>query len=393
MQAAYLAGAAEYVDAQKSLTAIQAERDQLVKSIPTSMIVKSVEPREIRVLPRGNWMDDSGEVVQPAIPAFLGSLDSQGRATRLDLAEWLCGDENPLTARTMVNRLWFLMFGRGICASVDDLGGQGSYPSHPELLDYLACEFVDSGWDIKYVLRLIAHSATYRQSSQPSPQLREADPYNELFARQGRFRVSAEMVRDAALWTSGLLIEQQGGRSARPYQPAGYYAQLNFPRREYQADHGTNQYRRGVYTHWQRTFLHPMLKAFDAPSREECTAMRSRSNTPLQALTLLNDPSFVETARVFAEKILRESATMDRDRLDWAYRRALSRSADAFELEQMLELLAEHRRHYAAHPDQAVALTSAGEAARGEDLDVTELAAWTSAARVILNLREMTTRY
>ncbi|MEL7266117.1 MAG: PSD1 and planctomycete cytochrome C domain-containing protein, partial [Planctomycetota bacterium] len=273
----------------------------LTDSIPQTVVSQSVKPRTIRVLPRGNWMDDSGEIVQPAIPAFLGKLDTgERRATRLDFANWLCESNNPLTSRTMVNRVWSLLFGRGICTSVDDFGGQGTYPSYPELLDQLSIDFVGSGWDIKHLIRGIVHSRAYKRSSLPQEQTRTADPYNDNFARQGRFRIDAEMVRDAALSISGLLVEKIGGPSNRPYQPEGYYAQLNFPRRVYKADKGADQYRRGVYTHWQRTFLHPMLKAFDAPSREECTARRARSNTPVQALTMLNDPTFVEAAAALA---------------------------------------------------------------------------------------------
>lgn len=351
-------------------------------------------------------MDDSGEIVQPAIPEFLGKLDVQDRrATRLDLARWMCSPENPLTARTMVNRLWLLMFGQGICASVDDLGGQGSYPSHPALLDWLSNEFIRSGWDIKHMLRLIVTSEAYQRSSLPSEAMRQEDPYNQRLARQGRFRVDAEAVRDSILVTSGLLVERVGGRSTKPYQPAGYYAQLNFPRREYQADEGADQYRRGVYTHWQRTFLHPMLKAFDAPSREECTAVRSRSSTPLQALTLLNDPSLVEAACVFAARICSQAGPTPEQRIAWAYEQALSRRPDAAIAEELHQLYTQHYEHYCQHPEQATALLRTGHqplpplatAVEQPASDVTvapaELAAWTSVARVIFNLHETITRY
>ncbi|WP_417730678.1 PSD1 and planctomycete cytochrome C domain-containing protein [Rosistilla oblonga] len=370
-----------------------AARDAFAKTITTTPISKSVTPRPIKILHRGNWMDESGEVVEPAIPEFLGALETEGRATRLDLANWMCEPENVSTARTMVNRLWYLMFGRGICSSVDDFGGQGTFPSHPELLDYLAVEFVESGWDIKQMLRMIARSATYRQSSKPSAALRAQDPYNDLFARQGRFRISAEMVRDTNLMISGLLVEKVGGPSSKPYQPAGYYAQLNFPRRTYVADDGPDQYRRGVYTHWQRTFLHPMLKAFDAPSREECTAMRSRSNTPLQALTLLNDPSFVEAARAFAVRIMREPEGSVADRIDWAYRQTVLRDADPFVRQELEKLYASHHEHFAGNLDQAQQMVGHGKAPVPDTLDTAELAAWISVARVLLNLNETITRY
>lgn len=390
----YLSQSEEIIALNQAISDKQASRKKLYEAAPETVVSKSVQPRTIRVLPRGNWMDDSGEIVGPAIPRFLGELElEQRRPTRLDLADWLCRGDNPLTARTMVNRLWSLLFGRGICASVDDFGGQGTYPSYPDLLDALAIEFVQSGWDIKQIMRSVVMSQTYRRSSIPTQQLKEQDPYNDLFARQGRFTVDAEVVRDGALSISGLLVESVGGPSVRPYQPPGYYAQLNFPRRTYAADSGQNQYRRGLYTHWQRTFLHPMLKAFDAPSREECTAKRARSNTPLQALVLLNDPTFVEAARVFAERIMREGGDRDDQRLDWAYRSAVSRSPETSIREPLASLYQQHLAHYQSNLSQAEKLVALGGAAVAKDLDVAQLAAWTSVARVILNLHETITRY
>lgn len=390
----YVAESAEMVALQKRIADKQLARKTAYESAPETVVSKSVPPRTIRILPRGNWMDDSGEVVEPAIPAFLGTLETgDRRPSRLDLAEWLCRDDNPLTARTMVNRLWSLMFGRGICASVDDFGGQGTYPSYPELLDALAMEFVDSGWDIKQMIRSMVTSETYQRSSTPTETLLEQDPYNDLFARQGRFCVDAEAVRDGALSISGLLVENVGGASVRPYQPAGYYAQLNFPKRKYVADDGDNQYRRGLYTHWQRTFLHPMLKAFDAPSREECTAARTRSNTPLQALVLLNDPTFVEAARVFAERIMQEGGGEIDQRIDWAYQTAVSRSPEPLVRDQLRRVYDQHLAYYQSNTDQAEKLVAHGGAPVAKGLDTAELAAWTSVARVILNLHETITRY
>lgn len=369
------------------------EREKRLAETPKTVVSKSVTPRPIRILPRGNWMDDSGPVVEPAIPQFMGQLESDQRLTRLDLANWLTQPDHPLTARTMVNRLWSLMFGRGLCSSVDDFGGQGTYPSYPELLDALSLDFVQSGWDIKRQLRQIVLSQTYQRRSDWSPELKQRDPYNDLFARQDRFGLLAESVRDTALAISGLLVEQVGGPSVHPYQPAGYYAQLNFPRREYKADTDQNQFRRGVYTHWQRTFLHPMLKAFDAPSREECTAQRSRSNTPLQALTLLNDPTFVEAARGLAVRMMQHDAAAPADRVRWAYQEAVSRPPTA-EMERILvDVYERHREEFRQDPAAAQELTSVGVAPKPEDLDVVELAAWTNVARIILNLHEVITRY
>ena len=390
----YLAKAEPIVELNQQIAKLQAERKTIENSATKTPVSKSVAPRTIRVLPRGNWMDDSGDVVQPAIPAFVGKLETgDRRATRLDLANWLCEPDNMFTSRTMANRLWYLMFGRGICSSVDDFGGQGTFPSHPDLLDWLALDFVESGWDVKQLLRTIVTSDTYRRSSKPTPQQLANDPYNDLLARQGRFPIAAEMVRDGALAICGLLVEKTGGQSTKPYQPAGYYGQLNFPKRAYAADKGNNQYRRGVYTHWQRTFLHPMLKAFDAPSREECTAARSRSNTPLQALTLLNDPTFVEAARVFAVRIMREGGAAADERIAWAYRTAVSRRPEQPVVAALRQLHQHHLAHYQAHVEDAKQLIATGASPVASELDAAELAAWTSVARVVLNLHETITRY
>jgi len=378
----------------KQLQARKAEKAALENSIPKMPMVVAVAPRLMRILPRGNWMDDSGPVVQPAVPEFLGRLDTPGRrATRLDLARWLTSADNPLTSRALANRLWRLYFGAGICRTVDDLGAQGEWPSHPDLLDYLASTLIDSGWDIKHLIRTIVLSETYRQASQPRPELAKIDPDNRLWARQSRFRLEAEEVRDAALAASGLLVTTIGGPSVYPYQPAGYYAQLNFPVRTYHADTGDKQYRRGLYTHWQRSFLHPMLKAFDAPSREVCSASRPRSNTPLQALTLLNDPSFVEAARVLATRILHEGGAAEASRIDWACRQVTSRRPLPEIAQTLAELHARHRAFYRAHPGAARRISRAGMAPVPQDLDPADLAAWTSVARVLLNLHETITRY
>lgn len=390
----YLTTSKEFDAAKKRIAASKGKIEQLHAKIPTTVVSKSVTPREIRILPRGNWMDDSGEIVEPAIPEFLGQLNvGDRRANRLDLANWIASNDNPLTARTMANRVWGLLFGRGICTSLDDFGGQGTFPSDPDLLDALADQFVNSGWDIKHLIRLIVQSDTYKRSSRPTEQLRKQDPYNDLFARQGRYRVQAEVVRDMALNVSGLLVERVGGPSVRPYQPVGYYAQLNFPKRTYAADAGNDQYRRAIYTHWQRTYLHPMLKAFDAPSREECTAQRARSNTPLQALTLLNDPSFVEAARSLAEKIIREGGDTPESRATWAYRRVVSRPPEPEVVDVLTTLYERHQQHYQQAASEAASLETVGNVPASSNMDASELAAWTNVARTLLNLHEATTRY
>jgi len=278
------------------------------------------------VLPRGNWQDDSGEVVAAAVPHFLPQLDSEGPApTRRDLARWLTARENPLAGRVLANRLFKLAFGQGLSRTVEDLGAQGEWPTHPELLDWLAAELHEGRWDVKRLIRTLVTSAAYRQSSRLDARKVALDPANRLYARQSRFRLDAEMVRDNALAVAGLLSTRMGGESAQPYQPAGYWAYLNFPPREWDDSPGEEQYRRGIYAWWQRAFPQPSLVAFDAPSREECTGERVRSNVPQQALVLLNDPTYVEAARVFAERIVREGGAGADARLRYAYARAVQR--------------------------------------------------------------------
>ena len=354
----------------------------------------SIEPREMRVLPKGDWLNESGDVISPGVPGCFPDLGVSGRrATRLDLANWLIRKDNPLVARVLVNRLWRLMFGRGIVTSSDDFGAQGTWPSHPALLDWLATELIDSGWDIKHMLRLMATSHTYRQSSLASAELLQRDPGNRWLARQGRFRLDAEMIRDNALAVSGMLSSEIGGPSVKPYQPVGYWQHLNFPRRVYQQDAGVNLYRRGLYTHWQRTFLHPSLAAFDAPTREECTAKRSRSNTPLQALVLLNDPTYVEAARVLAEHMIHAGADDPRQTIRYAYRQIFARAATDSELFSLTQYYQEQQQLYEADKPAATELIGIGEWPVPEDIEAVKLAAWTSVARVLLNLHETITRY
>ncbi len=362
-----------------------------------SVVTVARTPGVTRVLHRGDWQDETGAIVVPAVPAFLvsgGPAQGSPRQTRLDLANWIVSRDNPLTSRAFVNRLWKQFFGTGISAVVDDLGLQGEYPSHPELLDWLAVDFVESGWNVKAMVRKIVTSATYRQSSRYRPELAEVDPNNRLLARQTPRRLEAEFVRDNALSAAGLINLDIGGPSAFPYQPEGYYAALQFPDRDYVADKDEQQYRRGVYIHWQRTFLHPMLANFDAPSREECTASRNVSSTPQQALTLLNDPTFVEAARGLAEEAL--SAHPEADfgaSLDTAFRRLLSRSPDERERRSLSAFYQSQLAYYKDKPDEAQKLISVGLHPAPASLAPAQLAAWTSVARVLLNLNETIVRY
>ena len=351
-----------------------------------------------RVLPRGNWQDESGAVVTPGVPEFLSppsSGDTERRLTRLDLARWIVARENPLTARVFMNRLWKQFFGNGISSVLDDVGAQGEWPTHLDLLDWLAVEFRDGGWNVKHMVKMLVMSSTYRQESRQRPELREIDPNNRLLAQQAPRRLEAEFVRDNALAIAGLLNLDIGGPSAHPYQPAGYYVNLQFPDRDYIADTDDRQYRRGLYMHWQRTFLHPMLANFDAPSREECTAVRSVANTPQQALTLLNDPTFVEAARVLAASLLALPSSSDAERLDALYLRALSRPARAVERTSILAFLDRMRQTYRDSPEDAAKLLKVGFAPPPASLagKETEAAAWVSVCRVVLNLQETITRY
>ena len=389
----YWRSAPQTEGARRRLRAAELERAEFLQGVPWSFVTTTRDPEPVRLLPRGNWQDDSGEVVRPSVPQFLPPLDTgERRATRLDLARWLTSGENPLTARVLANRLWRLCFGQGLSRTVEDLGSQGEWPSHPELLDWLSVELVDSGWDVKHLVRTLVTSAAYRQSSRLTPFLLERDPDNRLYARQSRFRLDAEFVRDNALEVSGLLSAKMGGESAHPYQPRGYWAHLNFPPREWDDSPGEDQYRRGLYTWWQRTFPQPSLLAFDAPSREECTGERVRSNVPQQALALLNDPTYVEAARVFAARILREGGTSVHARLRFAYARALQRAPSDAEQSVLEGLLEKARAEYSSDPVAARELVTVGQAPVTEDLPVADLAAWTQVARAILNLPELITR-
>ena len=389
----------ELKEVYAELNRLRAEEKKVNAQIRTTLPSVSTNPRVVRLLPRGDWTDNSGEIVQAAVPEFLtGAVpapkpEKQGaRLTRLDLAKWIATEENPLTARAYVNRVWALFFGEGLSRDLQDLGNQGQWPTHPALLDWLSVEFVESGWDVKHLVKTIVTSKTYQQSSNVSSDLMKLDPYNVFYARQNPRRLPAEFVRDNALAVSGLLNAKLGGGSARPYQPAGYYAQMNFPKRTYSHDTDENQYRRGLYMHWQRSFLHPMLAAFDAPAREECTAARSSSNTPLQALNLLNDPTFVEAARVLAEDLMKDEKSLT-DRLDLAFRRILSRVCSEEERAILINLHEKQLKRYRESPEDATKLLGIGLKPSPAAQDPAELAAMTAVCRALLNLHETITRY
>ncbi|HWF20126.1 MAG TPA: DUF1549 and DUF1553 domain-containing protein, partial [Verrucomicrobiae bacterium] len=382
------------IQAAKKLDEMRQSRKDFEAALPHCIVSKTnATPRTVRVLARGNFLDDTGEIVQPALPAFLAGTNSDGRRlNRLDLANWLVSRENPLTARVVMNRLWKQFFGLGLSKIVDDLGAQGESPPDQALLDWLACEFMDSGWDMKHMVRLIVSSETYQQTSVAPKKLRTRDPQNRELAVQSRWRLDAELVRDNALAVSGLLVDKIGGPSVKPYQPDGYWENLNFPARTYEASAGENQYRRGLYTWWQRSYLHPSLLAFDAPTREECAAERNRSNIPQQALVLLNDPTYVEASRALAVRMMKEGGADTKSRLVWTWRQVLSRAPRPDELETTESLLSKEIEEYRADPAAAEALLKTAQTPALKDADAAELAAWTNIARVILNLHETITR-
>jgi hypothetical protein len=309
----------------KEIQSLKKDQANLKKLARKTMITRATKPRVTRVLPRGDWLDESGPIVEPAIPGFLGQIQSDHRLSRLDLANWLVDADKgagKLTARVLVNRLWYLLFGQGLASDLTDFGGQGQPSDHPELLDNLALRLIEHDWRIKPLIKEILLSRSYRQASSPGK------GFDSL---QTSHRLSAEAVRDNALSVSGILVRDIGGPSVKPYQPAGYYRHLNFPARKYAHHTDDRQWRRGIYIHWQRQFLHPMMKAFDAPRREECAAQRSRSNTPLSSLVLLNDPTFVKAAQALATRIIKEGGTDTDARIKFAFRLVLSRNPDSLE--------------------------------------------------------------
>ncbi len=385
--------APELADLRKEIAAAKKAKEEFENTIPRCLVSVSAEkPRKVQILPRGNFLVETGEEVQAALPVFLAGKPGGKKLTRLDLAEWLVSRENPLTARVTMNRLWKQFFGTGLSKVLDDLGAQGEPPPNQALLDWLACELMDSGWDVKHMVRLIVTSQTYKQTSKMSPELRAKDPYNRELAAQSRWRLDAEFVRDNALALSGLLVTKVGGPSARPYQPEGYWENLNFPPRNYEHSKDQEQFRRGLYTWWQRSFVHPSMLAFDAPTREECVAERNRSNIPQQALVLLNDPSYVEASRGFAERIMKESSGDTKARIVWAWRQALARDPSSTEVATLERLFNKHVAEYTATPSAAEALLGVGLKPAPENTSKPELAAWTNVARALLNLHETITR-
>ena len=363
----------------------------------SSMIMGDNDSKKMRVtyvLNRGAYdSPDKERPVEPGVPAVLSPLPENAPPTRLGLAQWLTQPEHPLTARVAVNRYWMMLFGEGLVRTVADFGSQGTPPTHPQLLDWLAVDFVESGWDVKRMIKLMVMSQTYRQSSRFTPQLAEADPENQLHARGPRFRLAGEFIRDNALAVSGLLTEKVGGPSVKPYQPPGLWNEVSLGGNvRFVQDKGENLYRRSLYTYWKRSSPQPAMIAFDAPSREKCTVQRQETNTPLQALVTLNDPQFVEAARKLAARMIKQGGDSSRDRIDFGYRTLLGRGATDSQAAVLEGILEAERRAFQADGEKAKAFLAVGDSPRDESLDLAEHAAWAVIANLMLNLDEVLTR-
>ncbi len=386
---------ARYRELYAKLVAQREQEAELEKAIPTTMVMEEMgEPRDTVILDRGDYRN-RGEKVEAGVPSALPPLPQDAPSNRLGLAKWLVHPDHPLTARVTVNRYWQMYFGNGFVKSAENFGSQGDAPSHPQLLDWLATEF-RSGWDVKGLQRLIVTSATYRQSSRVTPELLEKDPENRLLARASRFRLSAEAVRDNALAASGLLNRQIGGASVFPYQPGGLWKEMaygeKYTAQYYQQSQGQDLYRRTMYTFWKRTIPPPTLVAFDAPDRETCTVRRARTNTPLQALILMNDPTYVEAARVLAERIMKQARLAVDERIGLAFRLTTARQPTTVEVAILRRIFEAQLAENQSDPKSAALLLQVGESSFDQSLDRRELAAWTAVTSSILNLDETITR-
>jgi hypothetical protein len=369
---------------------LELKKLELERAIPTTMVMQEMpEPRPTFVLTRGEY-DKPGERVSPGVPASLSWPGQPPVRNRLEFARWLVDPQNPLTARVTVNRIWQLYFGEGLIKTVNDFGSQGERPIHQELLDYLAADFQENGWDLKALHKSIVMSATYRQSSRQTPALAQRDPENKLLARGPRQRLSAEMIRDQALVASGLLAEKIGGPSVIPYQPAGLWKELG--ESDFTQDHGDALYRRSLYTFWKRTVAPPTMIAFDAAGRESCRVLQTRTNTPLQALALMNEVTFIEAARKLAERTLHIQGTEPDAKLGLMFQLVVSRPPTPAERKILITAFTRHRNHYRKDPKAATQLLNVGEAPRDKKLDPVELAAYAGTANLILNLDEAITK-
>ena len=401
----------ELKQAHAQLAGLKQQRQKFVDDLPSLMVMQELPtPRPAHVLKRGAY-DAPGEVVHRAVPAVLPPMAADLPNNRLGFARWLMSKEHPLTARVTVNRFWQMFFGAGLVKTAEDFGAQGELPTHPELLDWLAVAFRDGGtegqrdggtgkrgdaakaWDVRALLKTIVMSATYRQSSKQSSQSESRIPQSSL-ARAPRFRLSAEMIRDQALFVSGLLVEKLGGPSVKPYQPDGLYKDMAFSGLTgYNTDKGEGLWRRSLYTFWKRTVLSPTMQVFDASAREFCTVRETRTNTPLQALNLMNDVTYVEAARMLAQRMLLEcSAQTPRERLAWAFRTLTARAPTDAEQTVLLNSFNAQLAHFRQRPLEAKSLLAIGEKRNDEKPDAVELAAYAMTASLMLNLDEAITK-
>ncbi|MBC19774.1 MAG: hypothetical protein CMJ74_05900 [Planctomycetaceae bacterium] len=394
---AFLSQDKTFQELKSAVNKAEREREKFENKISSTMVMRdSEEMRSTYLLNRGMY-DQPGEQVTAGVPAIFPPLPKNALGNRLSLARWLVSDRHPLTARVTVNRFWQSIFGNGIVKTSENFGSQGSLPSHAALLDWLAARFIRSGWDVKDLMRLLVTSATYRQSSRITEESFQRDPENRLLARGPRVRLQAEMIRDASLAASGLLVRTVGGASVRPYQPAGLWEEVAFGiktygAQKYEQDHGDALYRRSMYTFWKRSCPPPSLVTFDAPDRETCSVRRERTNTPLQALVLLNDPTYVETARGLAERTMHEGGKSNNERVTYAFRIVTGRRPTAAESAILLDEFNQRCTAFKTDAEIAAKLLSVGESQADSNLPIEELAAWTMVARLLLNLDEAITK-
>lgn len=377
---------------KKKREKLNKEKEALDRNISKAMVMEELpEPRETHILIRGTY-NKHGEKVSYGVPESISPPFQGFSNNRLGLANWILSEENPLTARVAVNRYWQMYFGRGIVNTTEDFGSQGEWPDHPELLDWLGYQFIHSGWNIKEMQKLIVTSATYRQSSRGSQMLYSKDPENRLLARGPRFRMDFEMIRDMALASSGLLVRKIGGPSVRPYQPEGLWKELASNNLDYNQEEGENLYRRSLYTFFRRTIPPPSMKTFDSPGREVCSLRRQRTNTPLQALVMMNDPTFIESARVLAERLMQDQDLSNTEIIQTAFRSITSRFPDEAELEVLEKQLAYSLKRYEGDEASAIQMIETGESKPNQYLNPGKLAAYTTLCSLIMNLDEAITR-
>jgi hypothetical protein len=382
----FLRGETRWASAMKAIDVLRTEEEKIQQQIPHVMIMRDEKKRETHILKRGNY-ETPGDIVPPAVPASLPPLPVGTKADRMALAKWLVSPEHPLMSRVTVNRLWQQFFGRGIGMTPDDFGLQGALPSHPELLDWLAVEFRESGWDLQHMIRLIVGSKTYRQSAVVTPAMLAKDPENVLLARGPRHRLDSRFLRDQALALSGLLVEKRGGPAVMPYQPPGIWEEMSFGKNRYFQGSGEDLYRRSLYTFWRRTSAPPNM--FDSSARQVCTVKPSTTNTPLHALTLLNDTTYVEAARALARRMMNEAGAEPAGKLAFAFELATGRLPDERERQLLLNGYERSLNEFASFTDDAIAYAAAADSEKDTPI---ELAAYTRMAQVILNLDETLNR-